>query len=70
MNAKSRPERKEEKQEEATKPERFYSQFVIGQVSCPNLRSPLLAVAHREYMTMRACIIGTTSIPENRSYEN
>jgi len=32
MNAKSRPERKKEKQEEATKPERFCSQLVMGQV--------------------------------------
>ena len=33
MNAKSRPERKKEKQEEATKPERSGSQLVMGQAS-------------------------------------
>jgi hypothetical protein len=33
MNAKSRPERKKEKQEEATQPERFCSQLVMGQAS-------------------------------------
>jgi hypothetical protein len=33
MNAKSRPERKKEKQEGATKPERFCSQLVMGQAS-------------------------------------
>jgi len=36
---------------------------------CPNLRPPLLEVAHRASMILKACIICTTSFPEKSSDE-
>jgi hypothetical protein len=71
MNAKSRPERKKEKQARRShKTGVFLPTACHGPGICPNLRPPLLEVAHREYMILRACITCTTSFSEKSSDES
>lgn len=48
----------------------FLSTACHGPSICPSLRPPLLEVAHRAGMSLRACIICMTSFPEKSSDES